>query len=131
MSKNAELIATQEALRTLFISEPGAIPGAILTESINRVGSVLALHGIDIVDANALKRLTEEHADMRKALHTGAAPSPWPFEIGAVVYADGNGIEMVVTGYSYDGTFLVQCAYWSNGQCHTGTFHPARLREPT
>jgi len=99
--------------------------------NVDTVAAVLAVCGYAVISSDGLAAMRAECLKLDDIVRKGEAPSPWPFELGAVVYPDGSSIEMRVVGFEFDGRTLVKCAYWCNGQCMEGTFTPDRLREPT
>lgn len=126
MSKFGDVHRAQEALRALMTAEP--VNGG----DVEIVAAVLFACGRTVITNeyfDALKSASDE-LDLLKA-GEAPAPSPWPFNINDVVYADGNGVEMIVTGFKFDGSLKVCCDYWDGGTIMSIEIDAARLRAPT
>lgn len=124
--KNADIVQAVEQYRKMLVTPRDEWPiGA--WESFSNTLEPL---GLMVVTQKEWDRRSEivaaYEADERPT------PSPWPFELGAAVYADDSGIEMRVTTINYSSEkFMFECAYWHNGDIKTAWFSPARLTAAT
>lgn len=124
VSKNADIVSAIAAVQTLGTTD---IHHTKYPHAFDTLRSFCENIGLFLMEKSVFESLSDE----LRLYRSGKAPSPWPFELGVVVYPHGHNIEMHVRGYNFDGAFKVQCAYWNNGALVEGLFRPDELREPT
>lgn len=123
MSKNADVVRAQEAIRQLMTAEP------VKGDDVATVAAVLRVCGYEVISAIAFDKFHTESLELSQLKERVAPSNPWPFDPGEPVIIDGA-IPGVVACMNFDGQIKVQVAYWNNGQMFEAWVKTDRIARP-